>query len=112
MGKLRHNIHYIYTIGCFSERHPIVYPIGSFTPLVMSATGGLAPAASVFYKKLASMIAMKRGHPYGMMMNLIRRRLAFSLLRSSSHAIRGSRSSYQSPIDCAWAQVNLAEGHF
>jgi hypothetical protein len=71
---------------------------GSFTPLVMSATGGLAPAASVFYKKLASMIAMKRGHPYSMMVNLIRRHLAFSLLRSSIHAIRGSRSSHRSCI--------------
>ena len=90
--------------------HEVEY--GSFTPLVMSATGGLAPAASVFYKKLASMIAMKRDHPYSMIMNLIRRQLAFSLLRSSIHAIRGSRSSYRLPIDCASAQVILAEGHF
>ena len=31
---------------------------GSFTPLVFSASGGMGPTARVFYKKLASMIAV------------------------------------------------------
>ena len=31
----------------------------SFTPLVLSATGGLAVEATVFYKRLASLLAMK-----------------------------------------------------
>ena len=47
---------------------------GSFTPLVMSATGGLAPAASIFYKRLASLIATKRRQPYNIIISLIMRR--------------------------------------
>ena len=37
---------------------------GSFTPLVMSVTGGVGKAASIFYKRLASMLADKWDHPY------------------------------------------------
>ena len=36
---------------------------GSFTPLVMSLTGGCGNAASVAYKRLASMLAKKRDSP-------------------------------------------------
>ena len=32
---------------------------GSFTPLVFAATGGMGPAATTFYKRLAGMIAKK-----------------------------------------------------
>ena len=35
----------------------------SFTPLVISATGGLANEASTFYKRLASLLASKWDHP-------------------------------------------------
>ena len=38
---------------------------GSFTPLVLSLTGGMGPAASVCYKRLASMLAQKRDQTYG-----------------------------------------------
>ena len=36
----------------------------SFTPLVLSATGGMANEGSVFYKRLASCLATKRDQPY------------------------------------------------
>ena len=36
----------------------------SFTPLVISATGGLASEASTLYKRLASLLASKWDHPY------------------------------------------------
>ena len=56
----------------------------TFTPLVMSSTGGMGRAATTFYKRLASMISDKRGVPYGKMVNWIRCRLSFALLRASS----------------------------
>ena len=40
---------------------------GSFTPLVFSATGGMAPAATVMYKILASLLAEKT--PPGLQQN-------------------------------------------
>ena len=36
----------------------------TFTPLVLSATGGLANEANIFYKRLASMLASKWDHSY------------------------------------------------
>ena len=58
----------------------------SFTPLVMSASGGLAHEASVFYQRLAHQLSNKWGDDYSEC-------LSFSLLRSSIQCIRGARSS-------------------
>ena len=65
----------------------------AFTPLVISATGGLANEARTFYKRLASLLASKWDHPYSSTLCWLRCRLAFSLLRSAIQAIRGARSS-------------------
>ena len=37
---------------------------GSFTPLVLSAAGGIGPVATIVYKRLASLISEKQGRPY------------------------------------------------
>ena len=65
----------------------------SFTPLVISATGGLANEASTFYKRLASLLASKWDHPYSSTLCWLRCRLTFSLLHSAIQSIRGARSS-------------------
>ena len=44
----------------------------SFTPLVLSATGGWAREASVFYKRLASLLADKWYQPYSSTMNWLK----------------------------------------
>ncbi len=44
----------------------------TFTPLVLSATGGLARQATTFYKRLSTLLALKHGHPYGQTMNWLR----------------------------------------
>ena len=63
---------------------------GSFTPLVFSAAGGMGTAATVTYRRLASLLAEKHGQPYSKTMNWIRCNLSFSLLRSAITCIRGS----------------------
>ena len=65
----------------------------SFTPLVLTATGGLANEATIFYKRLASLIAAKRNNPYNATLSWLRCRLSFSLLRSAIRCIRGAHSS-------------------
>ena len=65
----------------------------TFTPLVFSATGGMASEATNFYKHLASMLALKWDSPYSSTLCWLRCRLSFSLLRSAIQAIRGARSS-------------------
>ena len=52
----------------------------SFTPLVLSATGGLAIEATNFYKRLASLLASKWDNQYCTTMAWLRCRLTYSLL--------------------------------
>ena len=59
---------------------------GSFTPIVLSLTGGLGKAATTCYKRLTSMIAEKQDLPYSTTISWIRCLLSFSLLRSASSA--------------------------
>ena len=62
---------------------------GHFTPVVLSLTGGMGPAATVCYKRLASMLAEKRDQPYSRIVSWLRCSLGFSLLRSAIQCIRG-----------------------
>ena len=85
----------------------------SFTPLVLSATGGLAVEATVFYKRLASLLAMKWDQPYSSTLSWLRCRLNFSLLRSAIQCIRGARSSIGQamktppPMDLAMSELQI-----
>ncbi len=64
-----------------------------FTPLIFSASGGMAKEATTFYKCLASRLAEKTDQPYSGTMNWLRCLLSFCLLRSTIQCIRGARSS-------------------
>ena len=87
--------------GCFShheksekrayEQRIIEVEHGSFTPLVFSTTGGMERQSTIFYSRLASLLAKKRHQPYCTTMGWLRCHLSFSLLRSSILCIRGSR---------------------
>ena len=66
---------------------------GSFTPLVMFLTGGLGNAATVCYKRLASLLSSKQEQPYCSTMAWIRCSLSFSLLCSSIQCIKGAHSA-------------------
>ena len=78
----------------------------SFTPLVLSASGGMARGATNFYKNLASKLAMKWNQSYSTTISWLRCRLTFSLLQSSIQCIRGSRSS-QGHACKTLPQINL-----
>jgi len=65
----------------------------SFTPIVLAATGGLAQEATIFYKRLAALLATKWNDEYCKVMGWLRCVLSFSLLRSAIACIRGARSS-------------------
>ena len=61
----------------------------TFTPLVLSTTGGMGRAATTFFKRLAAMLSEKRDVPYSKMMGWIRCRPSFALLRASIMSVRG-----------------------
>ena len=63
----------------------------TFTPLVFSTMGGTGIEADKFYKRVASLIAVKRDIPYSVCASYIRRKLSFCLLRTVLIAFRGYR---------------------
>ena len=67
---------------------------GGFTPLVMSATGGMSHECK-FYSRLAEMICKTRKTNYNVTIPWIRRKSAFSLIKSIGICIHGSRSVFQ-----------------
>ena len=79
----------------------------SFTPLVFSAVSRMGTAATVMYKRLASLLADKHAPSYSKTMSWIRCLLNFSLMRSAIRCIRGACST--SSRACHTAV--LSEGH-
>ena len=74
----------------------------TFTPLVFTTTGGMGPECSRMNKRIAELISEKKGEKYGQVMQYIRTRLRFALLRCTLVAIRGvrgKRTSKESHID-------------
>ena len=49
---------------------------GSFTPLVLSATGGMSRECKKFYSRLAEMICKKRKTNYNVTITWIQRKIA------------------------------------
>ena len=64
---------------------------GTFTPLVYTTFGGWSPQAASYHKRLAELISKKRNEEYHHVMNHIRTKVRFSLLRSVLVAVRGER---------------------
>ena len=52
---------------------------GTFTPLVMSATGGMGRECHKFYSRLSEIVADKRGQNCNVVASWIRRKVCFSL---------------------------------
>ena len=67
-------------------------------PLIYTTTGGMGPQCTKFHKQLALLIADKRHERYSDVMNHMRTRLRFSLLRSILIAIRGSKRIFDQDL--------------
>ena len=68
---------------------------GSFTPLVFFTAGGMGPSASVVYKRLAALLAIKRDEHYSKILSWIRCKISFALNHS---AIMSPRISFMISI--------------
>ena len=64
---------------------------GTFSPLVFTTTGGIGPEATRFLKRVAVKLAAKTREKYSDVMNNIRTRISFEILRSVLVAVRGVR---------------------
>lgn len=81
---------------------------GTFTPLVFATSGGAAPAATTFLKRLASKLAEKKTASYSQTIGWLRCRLSFALLRSAITCLRGSRRGCHQPPVPELHQPDLA----
>ena len=64
---------------------------GTFTPLVFALNGVMSPECEKFHQHLASKIADKTQQRYSSVINLIRAKLSFMVLRACLVCVRGSR---------------------
>ena len=67
---------------------------GTFTPIVLTVKGVLAPEASRYHKTLAEKISTKTGERYENVNRLIRVKTSFLVLKAALLCLRGSRSIY------------------
>ena len=71
---------------------------GTFTPLVFSSSGGMSKETKRFFQRLAELISIKTNVSLPETSAWLKRKLSFSLVRSSVICLRGSRSHrYKSP---------------
>jgi len=70
---------------------------GTFTPLVLSSSGGWGPSAMVAFRRLASLIATKHRQSYSATLSFIRCKIGYSLIQSGIMCLRGPRSSFHAP---------------
>ena len=83
---------------------------GSFSPLVFSTSGGLAPISSLVYKRIATLQLEKSSRSYNSVINYIRCKLSFSLLRSTIRCLRGTRSTLPRDHNIE-IDVAISDGH-
>ena len=66
----------------------------TFTPLVISATGGMGHENQKFYARPSEMISEKRKENYTTVASWLRRKISFALANPLCTYLRGSRSIY------------------
>ena len=67
----------------------------TFTPLVFGTNGGMGQECIMFLKNLAAKIAEKENEQYATVINLLRTKLSFCILRSILLCVRGSRTLWR-----------------
>ena len=82
---------------------------GSFTPIVLSTYGGFAPEAEMHQRRIATLIAEKRNECYADVINHIRTRMSFSLMKSILIAARGVRGKRRSEAPVSSVEFSLVE---
>ena len=83
---------------------------GSFTPIVMSAYGGVSRETERFMSRLITKIAEKKDVPISTIANYVRTKLSFILVRSQVLCIRGSRKLWKHNMDIQEAEIVQSVG--
>ena len=71
---------------------------GTFTPLVFGTNGAMGRECAKFHKLLAAKLVQKNGKSYSTVMQWLRTRLSFSILRPALLCLRGTRVPFYRPV--------------
>ena len=82
----------------------------SFTPLVFTTGGGMAPEAMVFFKRLASLLSEKRSESFACVLGWMRCTISVLFLRSALMCKRGTRTKTKK-ISCDAISEAVAGSH-
>ena len=74
--------------------------------LVFTTTSGMGEECLRYHRKLAELLAMKKGD-YAKTMNWIRVKISFSLMRSALICLRGSRSIHRKPYNIMDIDIDI-----
>ena len=83
----------------------------SFVPIVGSTFGGWGDEATRYHKRIASLLADKRNEQYADVINHLRTRLRFCVLRNVLVAIRGVRGKARATAPISSLSFNLIDNH-
>ena len=72
---------------------------GTFTPLILTTTGGMGKECLNYHSRLAELTAIKKGEDYTKTISWIRARICFALLRSALIFLRGTRTTVRKSWD-------------
>ena len=82
---------------------------GTFSPLIFTPYGGVSWETEHFIKTLSAKLTEKRDMPYSIVINWMRSKISFALLRSAILCVRGTRN-WRSFEPTSTANIELA-GH-
>ena len=82
---------------------------GTFSPLIFTPYGGVSRETEHFIKTLSAKLTEKRDVPYSIVINWMRSKISFALLRSAILCVRGTRN-WRSFAPTSTANIELA-GH-
>ena len=68
--------------------------MGSFTPLIFGANGGMGEECNMFMKHLAEKLAEKDVEGYPFVISWLRTRTSFEIFKYVNSSIRGSRQPF------------------
>ena len=74
--------------------HCVQIEKGTCNVLLFSTTGGVGPQATMFLKRVATLLAVNTSQDKSLIMANLRRRLRFQLLETVLIAVRGHRGRY------------------
>uniref|UniRef100_A0A1X7UTM5 Uncharacterized protein n=1 Tax=Amphimedon queenslandica TaxID=400682 RepID=A0A1X7UTM5_AMPQE len=78
-----------------------------FPPICVSVDGMVGREANAFLKRLGERLSMKWARHYSEVINWIRTRLTFAIIRTSILCLRGSRTKWRSVDTCDRAPLDL-----